>query len=92
MQIITPRRAPNSSGSSNPSDSRRPSPPPSLKKEIETITVYKKLDANTIRAQQRTATFLSPQDPRFSLAFARQPAVIDSAVDIRNYNVVYKRI
>jgi hypothetical protein len=67
-------------------------PPPDLRKEIETITSYKKVDENTIIATQRTATFLSALDPRYRLAFGRNPRVSNTAVDIRSYKVTYKKI
>jgi hypothetical protein len=67
-------------------------PPAPLRKEIETITSYTRMDANTIVAVQRTATFLSPIDPRYRLAAARDPRVSNTAVDIRKYIVTYKKL
>lgn len=66
--------------------------PPALRKDVETITLYKKVSDDLIIAKQRTATYLSSKDPRFKLALARDPRVKDVAVDVRLYDVTYKRI
>eukprot|EP01041_Mallomonas_annulata_P001438 gene1438-2768_t len=63
-----------------------------LRKNIETITLYTFIDKDTIQAIQRTATFLSPLDPRYSVAVSRNPDVYNTAVDIRRYDVFYRRI
>ena len=84
--------------------------PPSLIKQIETITLYHKIKSNDdggknndnnydsseigdiIVARQRTATYLSPYDARYKLSFARDKRVESVAVDVRFYDVMYKRI
>jgi hypothetical protein len=65
---------------------------PPLKKDIETINVFHLVDDNTIRAYQRTATFLTSQDPRYELAFARDSRVKTIATDVRRYDIQYKRL
>jgi len=63
-----------------------------LRKNIETITLYLVVDKDTIRGVQRTATYLSPYDPRYGVAYSRNPAVAKTAVDIRRYEMLYKRV
>jgi hypothetical protein len=66
--------------------------PPSLQKEIETITSYKKIDDNNIFAKQRTATYFCDKDPRFEKLVELEPKIIDTAVDIRYYEITYNKI
>jgi len=66
--------------------------PPSLQKEIETITSYKKIDDNTIFGKQRTATYYSILDPRYNKLQAAEPRISDTAVDIRYYELTYNKI
>lgn len=63
-----------------------------LRKNIETITCYRIVDENTMVATQRTATFLSPFDPRYKIAQSKDERVANTAVDIRSYDVIYKRM
>jgi len=67
-------------------------PSPSLRKEIETVTSYTRISDAKLEAIQRTATFLTPSDPRYRLAFAKNPDVEKKAVDIRIYKVIYEKI
>lgn len=69
-----------------------PQPAAVLRKDIETITTYERVSESQIVGRQRTATFLSPADPRFRLAYAREPRVLTDAVDIRSYTVKYQKI
>ena len=41
---------------------------------------------------KRTATFLSAEDPRYELSYARDPSVRDTAIDIRKYTLSYNKI
>lgn len=41
---------------------------------------------------QRTATFLSPRDPRYSLAVSREPRVSGGAIDIRFYKLSLEKL
>jgi hypothetical protein len=41
---------------------------------------------------QRTSTFLSPIDPRFQIASATEPRVATTAVDVRDYQLLYRRL
>ena len=66
--------------------------PPSLQKEIETITLYKKIDDNSIFGKQRTATYYSILDPRYNKLQAAEPHISDTAVDIRYYELTYNKI
>lgn len=63
-----------------------------LIKDIETVTSYKLVDANCIVAQQRTATFLTPQDSRYAKAAAKNPAVENTSIDVRKFTVKYSRL
>lgn len=65
---------------------------PPLRKEIETITSYKRISESRIQAIQRTATFLSSADPRYRIAFAKNPDVENRAVDIRMYKCIYEKL
>lgn len=69
-----------------------PQPPPPLRKEIETVTVYTRESDDRFNAVQRTATFLSNRDPRYPAAAQQDPRVADTAIDIRYYTIVYDRI
>mmetsp|Transcript_1304 Transcript_1304/g.2112 ORF Transcript_1304/g.2112 Transcript_1304/m.2112 type:complete len:393 (+) Transcript_1304:56-1234(+) len=95
-QTITPLQRPISGGESIKDQlSLLPSLPavgPVLQKEIETITIYTPVDNNQVTAKQRTATYLSPLDPRYSLAVAREPAVAREAIDVRTYDLSMQRI
>jgi len=63
-----------------------------LEKEIETVTVYRKVSDSHIEGLQRTATFLSPRDPRYSLAVSREPRVSGGAIDIRFYRLLLEKL
>ena len=67
--------------------------PPSavLRKDIETVTVYQEQKPGLIIARQRTATYLSADDSRYKNALALNPAVANTAIDIREYLVTYER-
>lgn len=64
--------------------------PPLSVKEIETISVYTKLDDNKIQCRQRTATYLVPSqtDP---IAFKKWQLSQGKSVDVRCYDVIYSR-
>lgn len=63
-----------------------------LIKDIETITCYQLLEPGRIIASQRTATFLTPIDPRYALAAAQDDRVSTSAIDIRKFVVSYVKV
>lgn len=65
---------------------------PSLQKEIETITLYKKIDENNIFATQRTATYFCKLDPRYEKLVELAPNIIDTAVDVRYYEITYNKL
>lgn len=69
-----------------------PTPSVPLRKEIETITLYRLLDNGRISALQRTATFLSSLDPRYAVIAAAEPRVTTNAVDIRCYQLLYNKL
>lgn len=81
-QIVSPARR------NNPN--APPSPPLSVK-EIETISVYTKLDNDKIQCRQRTATYLVPSqtDP---IAFKKWQLSEGKSVDLRCYDVIYSRV
>ena len=61
-------------------------------KDIETTTSYRKISDNLIQATQRTATFLSPEDPRFKQYYSINPDISQTSVDIRKYDVLFTKI
>lgn len=67
-------------------------PPPPLRKEIETINVYKRVNDSCITSIQRTATFYSKADARYINAFEKDPRVESTAIDVRSYEVTYIKI
>lgn len=67
-------------------------PPRPFRKDIETISIYKVLDENTLQATQRTATFLTKADVRYNKIFEINPRVVDHAIDVRLYHILYRRV
>jgi hypothetical protein len=63
-----------------------------LVKDIETITSYDRVSPQKIIGTQRTATFLTPADPRFASLSAKNDRVKTSAVDIRRFIVTYETL
>jgi hypothetical protein len=63
-----------------------------LVKDIETITCYQLLEPGKVFASQRTATFLTPNDPRYASAAAQDDRVSTSAIDIRKFEVLYAKV
>ena len=63
-----------------------------LIKDIETITSYELLDGDHIKATQRTAAFLSPEDARYRKAAGNFPEVQNTSIDVRKFVVDYVRV
>ena len=63
-------------------------------KEIETISLYKApTGTDSVEAVQRTSTYLSPNEEssRYRSLVSKDARVRDTAVDIRTYNLSYRR-
>jgi hypothetical protein len=67
-------------------------PRPPREKIVETVTAYRQLSPSRIVARQRTASYLAPRDPRYRLMAAGEPRVQSTAVDLREYLIVYTKI
>lgn len=63
-----------------------------LIKDIETITSYELLDSDHIKAIQRTAAFLSPEDSRYRKAVSNFPEIENTSIDVRKFVVDYVRV
>ena len=77
----------------SPARKNNPNAPPTSPlsvKEIETISVYTKINDDKIQCRQRTATYLVPSqtDP---LAFKKWQLSEGKSVDVRCYDVIYSR-
>ena len=63
-----------------------------LLKDIETITSYEQIDSDHIKAVQRTATFLSPDDSRYLKVVNKYPEIEKTSIDVRKFLVDYTRV
>eukprot|EP00986_Skeletonema_menzelii_P000842 scaffold242_cov148-Skeletonema_menzelii.AAC.8 len=77
----------------SPARKNNPNAPPTSPlsvKEIETISVYTKINDDKIQCRQRTATYLVPSqtDP---IAFKKWQLSEGKSVDVRCYDVIYSR-